>query len=67
MTGHLGMRVQARYEDWSRRGLFKWNQLEQLVKVPKLLFALIYDPREHFMLWELLKNHYGYDSNSGKV
>uniref|UniRef100_A0A8R1TSR9 Hexosyltransferase n=1 Tax=Onchocerca volvulus TaxID=6282 RepID=A0A8R1TSR9_ONCVO len=67
VTGHLGMRVQARYEDWSKKIVFKWNQLEQLIKAPDVLFTLIYTPWEHIQLWKWLKNYYGYNNKYEEV
>ncbi|VDO37800.1 unnamed protein product [Onchocerca flexuosa] len=60
-TGHLGMRVQARYEEWNKKILFEWNQLEQFIKAPDILFTLIYTPWEHIQLGKWLKNCCGYN------
>ncbi|VBB26291.1 unnamed protein product [Acanthocheilonema viteae] len=67
VTGHLGMRVQAHYERWNQKILFKWNQLDQLIKAPNILFAFIYTPWEHIQLWKWLKNYYGYDNKYEKI
>lgn len=41
------MRVQAHYEEWNEKMLFDWNQLEQLIKAPNILFTFIYTPWDH--------------------
>ncbi|VDM12911.1 unnamed protein product [Wuchereria bancrofti] len=61
VTGHLGLRVHARYEKWNEKILFKWNQLEEVIKTPNILFTLIYSPKEHIQLWKWLTNYYGYE------